>query len=91
MKPIDHSHFDQMGSPGSPVAPHVFYVWFDALIGYLSAVGGPEFEERGLWPADLHIVGKGNYPLSCRVLARILDGCGPAATRANLGSRMAAF
>jgi methionyl-tRNA synthetase len=33
-------------------------VWFDALIGYLSAVGGPEYDERGLWPADLHIVGK---------------------------------
>src|SRR6202011_6120575 len=31
---------------------------FDALIGYLSAVGGPEFDERGLWPADLHMVGK---------------------------------
>jgi methionyl-tRNA synthetase len=36
----------------------VFYVWFDALIGYLSAVGGPDFDERGLWPADLHLVGK---------------------------------
>jgi methionyl-tRNA synthetase len=33
-------------------------VWFDALIGYLSAVGGPDYDQRGLWPADLHIVGK---------------------------------
>jgi methionyl-tRNA synthetase len=33
-------------------------VWFDALIGYLSAVGGPNFDQRGLWPADLHLVGK---------------------------------
>ena len=32
---------------------HVFYVWFDALIGYMSAVSGSE-----LWPADLHLVGK---------------------------------
>jgi len=32
---------------------HVFYVWFDALIGYLSAVDG-----EGLWPADLHLIGK---------------------------------
>jgi len=32
---------------------HVFYVWFDALIGYLSAVS-----ETDLWPADLHLVGK---------------------------------
>jgi methionyl-tRNA synthetase len=46
------------GIPVPGEAPHVFYVWFDALIGYLSAVGGPEFAERGLWPADLHIVGK---------------------------------
>src|ERR1700686_4228701 len=46
------------GIPVPGEAPHVFYVWFDALIGYLSAVGGPEFDERGLWPADLHLVGK---------------------------------
>jgi methionyl-tRNA synthetase len=32
---------------------HVFYVWFDALVGYLSAVDGEE-----LWPADLHLIGK---------------------------------
>ena len=46
------------GIPVPGEAPHVFYVWFDALIGYLSAVGGPNFDQRGLWPADLHIVGK---------------------------------
>jgi methionyl-tRNA synthetase len=37
---------------------HVAYVWFDALIAYLSAVGGPEYEKEGLWPADLHLIGK---------------------------------
>ena len=46
------------GIPVPGEAPHVFYVWFDALIGYLSAAGGPEYDQRGLWPADLHIVGK---------------------------------
>jgi len=46
------------GIPVPDEAPHVFYVWFDALIGYLSAAGGPDFDRRGLWPADLHIVGK---------------------------------
>ncbi len=46
------------GIPVPGEAPHVFYVWFDALIGYLSAVGGPDYDDRGLWPADLHIVGK---------------------------------
>jgi methionyl-tRNA synthetase len=41
--------------PGS-----VVYVWFDALINYISAVGygddWPTFERR--WPADLHVIGK---------------------------------
>jgi methionyl-tRNA synthetase len=32
---------------------HVFYVWFDALISYMSAVAG-----QNLWPADLHLIGK---------------------------------
>jgi methionyl-tRNA synthetase len=32
---------------------HVSYVWFDALIGYISAVAG-----TSLWPADLHLIGK---------------------------------
>jgi methionyl-tRNA synthetase len=33
---------------------HVFYVWFDALIGYMSAVK----DMPGMWPADLHLIGK---------------------------------
>jgi methionyl-tRNA synthetase len=37
---------------------HVFYVWFDALIGYLSAVDGEGLEGENLWPADLHLIGK---------------------------------
>ncbi len=42
---------------------HVFYVWFDALTTYMSAIGyGEEGERRALWeklwPADLHLVGK---------------------------------
>ena len=42
---------------------HVFYVWFDALTGYLSGIGYGEEGEGGeafsrLWPADLQVVGK---------------------------------
>ncbi len=37
--------------PGDP--DHTIYVWFDALINYLSATEGTD-----LWPADVHIVGK---------------------------------
>ena len=40
---------------------HVTYVWFDALINYISAVGS--FDQKGIyhsrwWPADLHLIGK---------------------------------
>jgi methionyl-tRNA synthetase len=41
------------GIPLPVEGKHVFYVWFDALIGYMSAVEGEE-----LWPADLHLIGK---------------------------------
>jgi methionyl-tRNA synthetase len=41
------------GIPVEGEAPHVFYVWFDALATYMSAVEG-----EGLWPADLHLIGK---------------------------------
>jgi methionyl-tRNA synthetase len=41
------------GIPVEGEAPHVFYVWFDALTTYMSAVDG-----KGLWPADLHLIGK---------------------------------
>ncbi len=41
------------GIPVESDPTHVFYVWFDALTAYVSAVEG---ESR--WPADLHLVGK---------------------------------
>lgn len=41
------------GIPAPVEGHHVFYVWFDALISYMSAV-----KEADLWPADLHLIGK---------------------------------
>ena len=41
------------GIPVQHDLKHVFYVWFDALATYMSAVEG---EDR--WPADLHLIGK---------------------------------
>src|SRR5271154_5689586 len=46
------------GIPVPGEEKHVFYVWFDALSAYLTAVGGPNYTRRGYWPADLHLVGK---------------------------------
>jgi methionyl-tRNA synthetase len=36
----------------------VLYVWFDALINYLTATGWPKEGYEKLWPADVHIIGK---------------------------------
>ena len=36
---------------------HTVYVWFEALINYLSATGYPDAGYEALWPADLHVIG----------------------------------
>jgi methionyl-tRNA synthetase len=41
------------GIPVPAEGSHVFYVWFDALSTYMSAV-----EDKDLWPADMHLIGK---------------------------------
>src|ERR1700761_199832 len=41
------------GIPVEADPAHVFYVWFDALPAYVSAVEGEHW-----WPADLHLIGK---------------------------------
>src|SRR5260370_266056 len=46
------------GIPVPGEDPHVFYVWFDALTAYLSAVGGQNYQQSGYSPAALHLVGK---------------------------------
>ncbi len=44
--------------PGDP--DHVIYVWWDALVNYITALGYPDetAELWRFWPADLHLVGK---------------------------------
>jgi methionyl-tRNA synthetase len=53
------------GIPWPGDSEHVFYVWYDALTSYMTAVGygegadgeaNPRFNRY--WPADLHMVGK---------------------------------
>jgi methionyl-tRNA synthetase len=43
--------------PGDP--KHVMYVWTDALVNYVSALGWPSGEKfKKFWPADVHLMGK---------------------------------
>jgi methionyl-tRNA synthetase len=56
--------------PGDP--EQTVYVWFDALINYLSATGFPEPGYERLWPADLHVVGKGITRFHCVIWPAML-------------------
>jgi methionyl-tRNA synthetase len=44
--------------PGDP--KHIFYVWSDALMSYMSGIGygDDELQWERYWPADLHLIGK---------------------------------
>src|SRR6266480_167856 len=60
--------------PGDP--QQTVYVWFDALINYLSATGFPEPGYDRLWPADLHVVGKGITRFHCVIWPAMLLAAG---------------
>jgi len=45
------------GIPWPGDETHTVYVWFEALINYLSATGFPDDGYADLWPADLHVIG----------------------------------
>ncbi len=64
------------GDPGQTV-----YVWFDALINYLSATGYPDAGDERLWPADLHVVGKGITRFHCVIWPAMLLSAGVALPR----------
>jgi methionyl-tRNA synthetase len=58
---------------------HVVYVWFDALVNYLSAVGfgDPKKDQsQRLWPADLHVVGKDITRFHCVIWPAMLMSAG---------------
>ncbi len=60
------------GIPFPGDAEHTVYVWFDALINYLSATGFPDPGFERWWPADLHVIGKGISRLHCALWPAML-------------------
>jgi methionine--tRNA ligase len=58
--PITRTNFSWgIPMPGDP--GHVIYVWIDALLNYVTALGlgdGSAPERKRFWPADYHVVGK---------------------------------
>jgi len=44
--------------PGDP--DYIIYIWFEALMNYLTLLGYPEHEDfKKFWPPDVQVVGKG--------------------------------
>jgi methionyl-tRNA synthetase len=64
------------GIPFPGDSEQTVYVWFDALINYLSATGFPEPGYERLWPADLHVVGKGITRFHCVIWPAMLLAAG---------------
>jgi len=64
------------GIPFPNDSTHVVYVWFDALINYLTAVGfGQKVKEEEFkkwWPADLHVIGKDITRFHCVIWPAML-------------------
>jgi len=69
------------GIPFPGDSEQTIYVWFDALINYLSATGFPAAGYERLWPADLHIVGKGITRFHCIIWPAMLLAAGLALPR----------
>ena len=46
------------GVPLPTDSRHVIFVWFDALLNYVSALNFPDGEFKDYWPADIHLIGK---------------------------------
>jgi len=63
------------------------YVWFDALINYVTGVGYPE--SNGMfskyWPADLHVIGKDITRFHCIIWPAMLMSAGVPLPRTVLG------
>ncbi|HEV2545773.1 MAG TPA: methionine--tRNA ligase [Stellaceae bacterium] len=69
------------GVPVPDDPKHIMYVWFDALINYITAVGYPDVESaafKAFWPADLHMVGKDIIRFHCVYWPAFLEAAGVA-------------
>ncbi len=70
------------GIPFPGDAQQTVYVWFDALINYLSATGFPADGYDRLWPADLHVIGKNITRFHCIIWPAMLLAAGLSLPRA---------
>jgi methionyl-tRNA synthetase len=64
----------QWGIPFPGDSSQIVYVWFDALINYISGIGFPDdmphFEK--FWPAEVHVIGKDITRFHCLIWPAML-------------------
>jgi len=67
---------------------HIIYVWFDALINYLTGSGFLQDDDKfkKFWPADLHIVGKDIIRFHCVIWPTMLMALGEELPRQVLAT-----
>ena len=70
---------------------HVVYVWFDALLNYMTAIGYKADEEmfNKYWPARHSSGGQGNRALPFHHLADYADGHGRSYSEESIWTRLA--
>ena len=76
LEDVSISRFGKTWGIPLPVdSEHVIYVWFDALINYISALGfggdDAELFEK-YWPADVHVIGKDITRFHCIIWPAML-------------------
>ena len=66
------------GIPFPGDSSQVVYVWFDALLNYLTGIGYGWDEEKfkHYWPAELHLVGKDIIKFHCAYWPAMLESAG---------------
>ena len=76
---VSRSSFD-WGIPLPIQKNHVVYVWFDALINYITGAGYASDESKFAkwWPANLHIIGKDITRFHCIIWPAMLQSAGLA-------------
>ena len=65
------------GIPVPGDAKQVMYVWFEALLNYITVLGYPDKEDfKQFWPANVQVVGKGIIRFHAAIWPGILLGLG---------------
>lgn len=65
------------GIPVPGDATQVIYVWFDALLNYITVLGYPEHADfKQYWPANVQVIGKGILRFHAAIWPGILLGLG---------------